>query len=129
MANTRKDYLAGGLEVALNRKKPDREYERCLDGEGEAHLIALTCSDPPRRTSPLDTASFARAVCEVGVCRPSLARNRSHHVKKNELKPWQKEQWCIPPKSSAEFVCRMEDVLNTYVQPANPQRPLVCVYG
>ena len=47
VANTRKDYLAGGLETALNRKKPDRAYERCLDGEGEAHLIALACSEPP----------------------------------------------------------------------------------
>ena len=47
VANTRKDYLAGGLASALNRKKPDRDYEHCLDGEGEAHLIALTCSEPP----------------------------------------------------------------------------------
>jgi hypothetical protein len=47
IANTRKDYLAGGLEAALNRQKPEREYERCFDGEGEAHLIALTCSQPP----------------------------------------------------------------------------------
>ena len=47
VATTRKDYLTGGLESALNRQKPDREYERCLDGEGEAHLIALTCSEPP----------------------------------------------------------------------------------
>lgn len=47
VANTRQDFLTGGLESALNRKKPDREYERCLDGEGEAHLIALTCSEPP----------------------------------------------------------------------------------
>jgi len=31
----------------LQRKKPDREYEHVLDGEGEAHLIALTCSEPP----------------------------------------------------------------------------------
>ena len=32
VASTRQDYLTGGLESALNRKKPDREYERCLDG-------------------------------------------------------------------------------------------------
>ena len=28
------------------------------------------------------------------------------------LKPWQKREWCIPPDSNAEFVCKMEDVLN-----------------
>jgi hypothetical protein len=36
-----------GLEAALQRKKPNREYEHVLDGEDEAHLIALACSQPP----------------------------------------------------------------------------------
>jgi DNA-binding transcriptional ArsR family regulator len=45
--NVRKKYLEGGLEQAILRKKPDRVYERRLDSEGEAHLIALACSEPP----------------------------------------------------------------------------------
>jgi hypothetical protein len=45
--NVRKRYAEEGLAAALYRKKPDREYERCLDGEAEAHLIALACSEPP----------------------------------------------------------------------------------
>lgn len=32
---------------AIERKKPDREYEHSLDGEAEAHLIAIACSVPP----------------------------------------------------------------------------------
>jgi transposase len=32
---------------AIERKKPDREYEHSLDGEAEAHLIAIACSEPP----------------------------------------------------------------------------------
>ena len=47
IAAVRKAFVEQGLEVALQRKKPDREYEQVLDGEGEAHLIALTCSEPP----------------------------------------------------------------------------------
>ena len=47
IASVRKAFVEQGLEVALQRKKPDREYEHVLDGEGEAHLIALTCSEPP----------------------------------------------------------------------------------
>jgi hypothetical protein len=35
------------LDQALNRKKPDREYEHRLDGNAEAHLIALACSAAP----------------------------------------------------------------------------------
>jgi hypothetical protein len=47
IAKVRKTFVEQGLEVALQRKKPDREYEHILDGEGEAHLIALACSEPP----------------------------------------------------------------------------------
>ena len=37
-----------------------------------------------------------------------------------------KEQWCIPEKESADFVCAMEDVLEVYHRPPDPTRPLVC---
>jgi len=47
IAKVRKAFAKQGLEVALQRKKPGREYEHSLDGEGEAHLIALACSEPP----------------------------------------------------------------------------------
>ena len=33
--------------AAIERKKPNREYEHSLDGEAEAHLIAMACSAPP----------------------------------------------------------------------------------
>lgn len=43
----RKQFVEQGLEAALERRKPDRDYERRLDGVGEAHLIALACGQPP----------------------------------------------------------------------------------
>lgn len=47
VTNVRKRYIKEGLGAALNRKKPEREYEQCLDGEAEAHLVALVCGKPP----------------------------------------------------------------------------------
>jgi hypothetical protein len=47
IASVRKVFVEQGLEAVLQRKKADREYEHVLDGEGEAHLIALACSEPP----------------------------------------------------------------------------------
>jgi hypothetical protein len=44
---------------------------------------------------------------------------------KRDLKPWVRKQWCIP-KVGAEFVWRMEDVLDLYEEPYNPKRPVVC---
>jgi transposase len=45
--DVRKRFAEASFEAALQRKKPDREYEHSLDGEAEAHLIALACSQPP----------------------------------------------------------------------------------
>jgi transposase len=42
----RKAYCDRGL-AAIHRRKPDRDYERKLDGKAEAHLIRLACSEPP----------------------------------------------------------------------------------
>jgi len=47
--------------------------------------------------------------------------------KKNELKPWQKSMWCIPPKHNAEFVFHMENVLEAYQRPYDPRFPLICM--
>ena len=35
--------------------------------------------------------------------------------------------WCIPPKANAEFVWRMEDVLEVYKRPYDPRFPVVCM--
>ena len=35
--------------------------------------------------------------------------------------------WCIPPKANAEFVWKMEDVLEVYKRPYDPLRPVVCM--
>ena len=44
----RKRFVEEGLKAALGRRKPTREYKRKLDGDGEAHLIALACSESPQ---------------------------------------------------------------------------------
>jgi DNA-binding transcriptional ArsR family regulator len=47
VSRVRKQYVQEGLEAALNRRPPNREYQRKLDGEQEARLLALACSEPP----------------------------------------------------------------------------------
>jgi len=44
----RKRLVEEGLEAALNSRKPNRQYKRCLDGDAQAHLIALACSKAPK---------------------------------------------------------------------------------
>lgn len=47
VARVRHQYVSEGLTAALERKGPQREYPRKLDGEQEAHLVALACSEAP----------------------------------------------------------------------------------
>jgi hypothetical protein len=47
VARVRQQYVTQGLEAALTRRMPERVYVRKLDGQQEAHLIALACSTPP----------------------------------------------------------------------------------
>jgi hypothetical protein len=37
------------------------------------------------------------------------------------------EYWVIPPESDAEFVASMEEVLDIYAMPYNPDRPVLCM--
>ena len=46
IARVRKTFVEQGMDETLQRKKSDREYAHVLDGDGEAHLIALACSEP-----------------------------------------------------------------------------------
>ena len=47
VARVRQRFVEQGLEAALVPKPPARVYARKLDGDGEAHLVALACSSPP----------------------------------------------------------------------------------
>jgi hypothetical protein len=48
LSRVRKRYFEEGLEAALNRRAPNREYHRKLDGKQEARrLVALACGEPP----------------------------------------------------------------------------------
>jgi transposase len=47
----RKQFVEEGLDAALVRRKSRRQYHRVLDGDGEAHLIALACQQPPEGRS------------------------------------------------------------------------------
>jgi transposase len=47
----RREFVEEGLDAALERHKPLRPYQRKLDGDGEAHLVALACQQPPEGRS------------------------------------------------------------------------------
>lgn len=64
----RQRFVEQGLEAALVRKRQDRpSRERKLDGAGEAHLIALACSEPPAGRSAGTLQLLADKLVELQV--------------------------------------------------------------
>ena len=43
----KKRFIEDGLDITLNGKKGSRIYAKKADGDFEAHLVALSCSNPP----------------------------------------------------------------------------------
>ena len=62
----RKRFVEEGLEGALSRQPPSRTKPRLLDGEHEAHLIALTCGDPPEGRGKWTLRLLADRMVELG---------------------------------------------------------------
>lgn len=62
----RKRFVEGGLEKALN-EDPRPGQKRKLDGRGEAHLIAIACSDPPSGHEHWTLRLIAGRLVELGV--------------------------------------------------------------
>ena len=67
VSRVRKQYVEEGLEAALNRRAPNREYHRKLDGEQEARLIALACSEPPKGQARWSLRLLADKVVELEI--------------------------------------------------------------
>ena len=44
----KKKFIEEGLEAVLERKPTERVYEKKIDGDVEAKLITLCCSEPPK---------------------------------------------------------------------------------
>lgn len=67
VARVRKQYVQEGLQAALNRRPPNREYQRKLDGEQEAHLLALACGRPPEGQARWSLRLLADKLVELEV--------------------------------------------------------------
>jgi hypothetical protein len=58
---------------------------------------------------------------------PTISKEKIRIIlKEHHLKPWREKMWCIP-KLDAEYIERMEDVLDTYEKPYNGNEPVVCL--
>jgi len=121
---TKRRFVEGNLERALSEElRPGAE--RKLTGKEEALLVATACSNPPagraRWTLELLAGEMVKLTAHESLSRETVRRR----LAESDLKPWRRKMWCIP-QVDAEYVARMEDVLDLYAEEPDPQRPVVC---
>lgn len=120
---TKKRLVEKGLDAALS-ELPREGGQRKLSGKEEAMLVALCCAQPPegcsRWTLQLLADHVVRLVNHDRLSKETVRRR----LAENELKPWRRKMWCIPAVD-AEFVMRMEDVLDLYAERPNRKRPVI----
>ncbi len=85
VAHTRKDFQDRGLECIYDKPRPGAKPR--LDGRGEAHLVALACSDPPDGEShwtlqlladQMVVLGYTETVSRMTISR-ALANRKSSH--------------------------------------------------
>ena len=121
---TKQRFVEEGLERALS-EAPRPGMPRKLSAKDESLLVAVACSKPPsgcaRWTLELLAGELVRLTSHETLSADTIGRR----LGEMKLKPWQEKMWCIPA-INAEYVARMEDVLDLYSESPDPLRPVVC---
>lgn len=127
VTSTLRRFLDGGMSNALAIKRNENSNVSCLKATGdvEARVIQIACVERPgyaRWTVSLVTEQ-ANTILEKKLSRATIGRI----MKRNDFRPHLTKYWSVPAEKSAEFVANMEDVLDLYQQPYDPEYPLWCM--
>jgi hypothetical protein len=98
---------------------------RKLSASDEALLVAVACSSPPSGQARWTLELLADEMVRLTVRETLSGDTVGRQLAEMELKPWREKMWCIPVVN-AEYVARMEDVLELYAEEPDPSRLVVC---
>jgi transposase len=120
---TRRRFVEGNLQGALSEEARPGKVRKLSRNE-EVLLVATACSKAPagcaRWTLKLLAGRMIELTEHAGLSRETIRRR----LRENALKPWQRKMWCIA-KVDAEYVARMEDVLDLYAKTPAVNHPVV----
>jgi transposase len=80
-------FIEGGLEKALERAAGSRIYTQKVDGDLEAKIIQLCCSEPPKGFAGWTLRMPADKVVELGYVDQLSHVSVYHTLKKTDLSP------------------------------------------
>lgn len=81
----RERFVVEGLQAALERKLPTREYKRKLNGEQEARLVTLACSQPPEENPRWTLKLLAEKMVELEIVDSVCSETVRQTLKKMNL--------------------------------------------
>jgi transposase len=81
----RERFVEEGMEAALNRRPTSRVYRRKIEGEEEAHLIAIACSSAPAGHSRWTLQLLADKLVELAIVDSVSADTVGRALKKTSL--------------------------------------------
>jgi hypothetical protein len=87
VSRVRKQCVEEGLEAALRRRPPKREYRRKLDGAQEARLVALSCGAPPEGQARWSLRLLADRLVELEVVEAVSYQTVRRILKKTSSSP------------------------------------------
>lgn len=123
----RERFVSEGFEIAVKGKPATDPKPRKIDGDVEAHLIALTRSQAPDGYKQWSLRLLADKMVAMEYIDSISHESVRQVLKKNELKPHKRVCWVIPPEQNADFVCQMEQVLDVYKRAYDPNHPVICL--
>jgi len=81
----KKRFVEDGLTIALYGHPKEREYEKKVDGDLEAHLVAISCSQPPTGFSRWSLRMLADKAVELEYI-DSISHESVRRVLKKRIK-------------------------------------------
>lgn len=83
----KKTFVEQGMDIALNGTKGQRFYKKKADGDFEAHLLALSCSDPPQGFARWSLRLLADRVVELNYVESISHETIRRVLKKTKQSP------------------------------------------
>ena len=80
-------FVSESIEVALNGRKRNRIYDKKADGDFEAHLVALSCGEPPEGFARWSLRLLADKVVELEYIDSISHESVRNILKKTKLSP------------------------------------------
>lgn len=126
VVNIGQAYVEAGLDSALfDEERSGRPLD--FDDRQRSRIVAMVCTDPPKGYYRWTLDLIAEQAEKRDLVEESISREEVRIIlQEHDLKPWQEKMWCIG-KLDAEYVQRMEDVLDVYERPYDERHPVVCM--